>query len=203
MTVRTASSGVKNDTQESEMAKALRFACFVVAITVTPYVFGQVKLPQETRRPAAAAEASPRSTPAPSGEFFSILDGMPMLLELHHDTEVGTNKPIDVYMFVIEMQVMNSDGNLEPVGLQIHNYYTAKPLTGRTDINPRNARDCRYWNLLITRAMKERKSTEKTWPYVEFIAAQGARVIQTNEDGAVWWSDDIECWGSSDRFSPF
>ncbi len=29
-------------------------------------------------------------------------------------------------MFVIELQVMNSDGNLEPVGLQIHNYYTAK-----------------------------------------------------------------------------
>lgn len=185
------------------MTKAWRFAWLAVAIMVTPYVLGQAKPPQNTRRPAAGAEASASSAPAPSGEFFSILDGMPVLMELHHDTEVGTNKPIDVYLFVIEMQVMNSDGNLEPVGLQIFNYYTAKPLTPKTDINPRNARDCRYWNLLITRAMKERKSTDNTWPYVEFTAAQGARVIQTNEDGAVWWSDDIQCWGSSDRFPPF
>ena len=87
-----------------------------------------------------------------------------MLLARYHDTEVGTNKHIDVYDFVIEMQVMNSDGNLEPVGLQIHNL---------------------------------------VWPYVEFTAAQGARVVQTNEHGAVWWSDDIECWGSQDRFPPF
>jgi len=98
---------------------------------------------------------------------------------------------------------MNSDGNFEPEGLQIFNYYTAKPLAPKSDINPRNARDCKYWNLLVTRAMQARKSTDKTWPYVEFIAAQGARVVQTNEDGAVFWSDDVECWGSSDRFSPF
>ena len=52
---------------------------------------------------------------------------MPMLLELHHDTEAGTNKPIDVYMFVIEMQVMNSDGNFEPMGLQIHQLLHGKP----------------------------------------------------------------------------
>lgn len=126
-----------------------------------------------------------------------------MLLELHHDTEVGTNNPIDVYMFVIELQVMNSDGNFEPVGLQIHNYYTAKPLDPKNAINPRNARDCKYWNILVTKAMQTRKADSKTWPYVEFTAAEGARVVQTNEDGAVWWSDDIECWGSSDRFSPF
>jgi len=184
------------------MRKALWYGCALAFLAAT-YGFGQVKAPQETRRPSITAEASPRSAPAPSGEFFSILDGMPMLLELHHDTEVGTNNPIDVYMFVIEMQVMNSDGNFEPVGLQIHNYYTAKPLAPKSDINPRNARDCKYWNLLVTRAMQARKSTDKTWPYVEFIAAQGARVIQTNEDGAVFWSDDVECWGSSDRFSPF
>jgi hypothetical protein len=126
-----------------------------------------------------------------------------MLLELHHDTEVGTNKPIDVYMFVIEMQIMNSDGNLEPVGLQIHNYYTAQPQDAKNDINPRNARDCKTWNTLVTKALQTRKSGSATWPYVEFITAQGARVLQTNEDGAVWYSDDIECWGSNDRFPPF
>jgi hypothetical protein len=38
---------------------------------------------------------------------------------------------------------------------------------------------------------------------VEFVTAVGARVVQTNEDAAVWYSDDIECWGSSDRFPPF
>ena len=77
-----------------------------------------------------------------------MLNGMPMLLELHHDTEVGTNAPIDVYMFVIEMQVMNSDGNLEPEGLQIHNYYTASPrIPGATPISttPRTAPDGTSW----------------------------------------------------------
>jgi hypothetical protein len=185
------------------MGRIARFACTALALMMAPNIFGQTQAAPETHRPAANAEASPRSAPAPSGEFFSILDGMPMLLELHHDTEVGTNNPIDVYMFVIEMQVMNSDGNFEPVGLQIHNYYTAKPLDPKNAINPRNARDCNYWNLLVTRAMQARKTGSKTWPYVEFSAAEGARVIQTNEDGSVWWSDDIQCWGSSDRFSPF
>ena len=52
-------------------------------------------------------------------------------------------------------------------------------------------------------AMASRDPKSKTWPYVEFLTAQGARTIQTNEDGTVYWSDDIECWGSSDRFPPF
>jgi len=185
------------------MGKAVRICGVALVFLAACAAFGQKKAPQDTRRPAANAEASPASAPAPDYEFFSILDGMPMLLELHHDTEVGTNKPIDVDMFVIELQVMNSDGNLEPVGLQIHNFYTAKPMDPKNAINPRNARDCRYWNLLVNQAMKTRKDTSKTWPYVEFTVAQGARVIQTNEDGAVFWSDDVECWGSSDRFSPF
>ncbi len=175
----------------------------VVALILVSSAFGQTRKANETRHPTASAEASARSAPAPSGDYFSILDGMPILLELHHDTEVGTNNPIDVYMFVIEMQVMNSDGDLEPVGLQIHNYYTAKPLDPKNTINPRNARDCKYWNILVTKAMQTRKSTSKTWPYVEFMAAEGARVVQTNEDGGVWWSDDVQCWGSSDRFQPF
>ncbi len=163
----------------------------------------QNKQNRVTRRPVATAEASTASTPAPNYEFFSILDGTPMLLELHHDTEVGTNKPIDVYMFVIELQVMNSDGNLEPVGLQIHNFYTAQPQDAKNDINPHNARDCKTWNTLVTKALQTHKSGSATWPYVEFTTAQGARVVQTNEDGAVWYSDDIECWGSTDRFPPF
>ncbi|HEX3818925.1 MAG TPA: hypothetical protein VHW45_01265 [Candidatus Sulfotelmatobacter sp.] len=128
---------------------------------------------------------------------------MPMLLELHHDTEVGTNKPIDVYMFVIEMQVMNSDGNLEPIGLQIHNYYTASLLDPWNDVNRHTAADCSRWNKLITQAMASRDPNSKTWPYVEFLTAEGARTLQTNEDGTVFYSDDIQCWGSMDRFSPF
>ena len=126
-----------------------------------------------------------------------------MLLELHRDTEVGTGRPISVYMLVIEMQIMNSDGNLEPVGLQIHNYYTAAPQDRNNDINPYNARDCKYWNKLVTNALLTRDPKSKTWPYIEFMAAEGARMVETNEDGPVWYSDDIQCWGSSDRFSPF
>jgi len=166
----------------------------------------QVKQVRHERRPAALPEATTSSTSAPTQpnyQYFSTLDGMPMLLELHHDTEVGTGKPIDVYMFVIELQVLNSDGNLEPVGLQIHNYYTAKPVNPNTAPNPHNARDCKIWNALVQEEMKIRPPNAPTWSYVEFTVAQGARMIQTNEDGQVWWSDDVECWGSRDRFSPF
>ncbi len=183
--------------------KGFVFTSLVCGLLLTQMVFGQSNEVKQTRRPVATAEASPASTPKPNGEFFSILDGTPLLLELHHDTEVGTNKPIDVYMFVIELQVMNSDGNLEPVGLQFHNFYTANPLDAKNDVNPHNARDCKTWNTLVVKALQTHKSTSATWPYVEFVTAQGARVVQTNEDGAVWWSDDIECWGSTDRFSPF
>src|ERR1700674_1693041 len=90
----------------------------------TSPIFGQTK--QQQRRPAANAPASdvaPYKAQDGRGASY-ILDGLPMLLALYHDTEVGTNKPVDVYMFVIEMQIMNSDGNLEPVGVQINNYYT-------------------------------------------------------------------------------
>jgi hypothetical protein len=179
-----------------------------LALLLAQGAFGQAKETvkkevKHSRRPAATAEASPATQPPPTGDFFSILDGMPMLLELHHDTEVGTNAPIDVYMFVIEMQVMNSDGNLEPEGLQIHNYYTASPQQPWRDVNRHNAQDCARWNKLVTLAMAARDPKSKTWPYVEFLTAQGARTVQTNEDGTVYWSDDIQCWGSDDRFPPF
>ena len=70
-------------------------------------------------------------------------------------------------------------------------------------MNPHNARDCKIWDKLQTEALENRNPKDKTWPYVEFVTAVGARVLQTNEDGAVWYSDDVECWGASDRFSPF
>lgn len=175
----------------------------IVLVGLLSSTFAQEKKQPETRHPAINAEASPRTAPKPDGDFFSIANGLPMLLELHHDTEVGTGNPIDVYMFVIEMQVMNSDGNFEPVGLQIHHYYTAKAVDPNHAFNPHNARDCKVWNSIINYELSRHTSKSVTWPYVQFITAQGARVIQTNEDGAVWWSDDIECWGSKDRFPPF
>lgn len=184
------------------MRKALRWGTFTLAMLAAGSVLGQVK-PREMRRPAANVEASAAAAPAPTYEFFSILDGLPLLLELHHDTEVGTNKPINVFMFVIEMQVMNSDGNFEPVGLQIHNFYTQYAQDPANALNPNNARDCRMWNYLVNTALRAHKASSPTWPYVEFTVAQGARIIQTNEDGAVFWSDDIQCWGSADRFPPF
>jgi hypothetical protein len=159
--------------------------------------------PIETRRPAINAPATPAGAPAPDGEFSSILDGLPILLELHHDTEVGTNRPVDIYSFVIELQILNSDGDLEPEGLQIFNFFTAKPQDARNDVNPRNARDCAIWNKLVTGALQHRDPRLQTWPYVEFTVAQGARVLATNEHGSVWWSDDVECWGAADRFPPF
>ena len=184
------------------MHRAALLSSIALALLVSP-AFAQSKRPVPTRRPAANAPASPANAPAPSDEYFSILDGTPISLVLHHDTEVGTDQPIDVYQYVIELQVMNSDGNLEPVGLQIFNYYTAIPLDPQNDIYTHGARDCGIWNRIVQRDIQQRKPNSKTWPYIEFTAAQGARVVQTNEDGPVWWSDDIQCWGSSDRFPPF
>ncbi|MGB6386465.1 MAG: hypothetical protein WBD25_18775 [Terriglobales bacterium] len=177
----------------------------VAIVMMFTTVFGQSAPMRVERRPAADAPASSvaPADPQVGGEAFHILDGLPTLIELHHDTEVGTNKPIDVYALVIEMQVMNSDGDREPIGLQLFNFFTKWPVEPAKANNPHNARDCRIWAGLQTRAMKNRDPKSKTWPYIEFTSRVGARVIQTNEDGAVYWSDDIECWGSSDRFPPF
>jgi hypothetical protein len=167
--------------------------------------FAQSQQIQHRRRPAVIADAGSSAAPQtqPNYEFFSILNGLPMGLELHHDTQVGTGRAIDVYMFPIELQVMNSDGNLEPVGLIFDNFYTAKAMDPITAPNPNNARDCKIWNTMVLFALNNRNPKSRTWPYIEFTVAEGARVIQTNEDGPVWWSDDVECWGSRDRFSPF
>jgi hypothetical protein len=167
------------------------------------WVFGQESSLRETRRPDASARPSSDWTRMPSNVYFSILDGSPMLLNLYHDTKVGTNKPIDIYDFVIELQVMNSDGNLEPIGLQVHNFYTAKPLDAKNDVNPNNASDCKKWYDIVSGEERHHNPKNKIWPYVEFKTAESARVIRTNEHGAVWWSDDVECWGSQDRFPPF
>jgi len=177
----------------------------MAAMLVAAPVFGQGKQVQTQRRPAmnaAATDVAP-SKPADGSGASYILDGLPMLLTIHHDTLVGSNKPIDVYVFVIELQIMNSDGNLEPEGLQIFNYYTKFPRDAKNDINPHNAHDCKIWADLQTKALQNHNPKDKTWPYVEFTTAVGARVLQANEDGAVYWSDDVECWGSSDRFAPF
>ena len=99
--------------------------------------------------------------------------------------------------------VLNSDGNFEPEGLQIFNFYTANSVDPNTAPNSHNARDCKIWNALVSKEMAIRPPNAPTWSYIEFTVAQGARMIQTNEDGYVWWSDDIECWGSRDRFPPF
>jgi hypothetical protein len=154
------------------------------------------------RRPAASGEASPANAPQPNYDLFSIFNGQPKGLELHHDTIAGSGKPIDVYVFPIELQVMNSDGNFEPEGLIIDHFYTAKPVMPGTAPNPHNARDCGIWNSQIVKEMQH-DPTASTWSYITFTVAQGARTIQTNEDGLVWWSDDIECWGARDRFPPF
>ena len=155
---------------------------------------------QISRRPPLSA---PASETQPTYEFFSILDGTPKALTLHHDTVVGTNQPVDVYLLAIELQVMNSDGDFEPEGLILDNFYTAHAVKPGQAPNPRNARDCGFWYQLVEAAIQNRNPLLRTWPYMEFTVAQGARVIQTNEDGPVFWSDDIECWGSSDRFPPF
>jgi hypothetical protein len=191
---------------ERNMKKTSRFGLLMFAgILAASPLFGQDKQLRIERRPAANAAASdvaPVKKSDGTGSYF-ILDGLPVQLTLHHDTEVGTNKPVDVYVFVIEMQIMNSDGDLEPEGLQIFNFYTARPQQPVRAINPHNARDCKIWNGLQTRALRNRNPKINTWPYVEFVTSVDARVLQTNEDGAVWWSDDIECWGATDRFPPF
>ena len=176
----------------------------VVGMSIGASAFGQGKTIRTERRPAADAPVrSERTQPATGDNGYNILDGLPVLLTLYHDTEVGTNKPIDIYAFVIELQVMNSDGDLEPEGLQIFNFYTAHPQDRKDDVNPRNARDCGIWYKLQNEALQKRDPKSKTWPYVEFVKATDARVLQTNVHGSVYYSDDIECWGSSDRFRPF
>jgi hypothetical protein len=176
---------------------------FVGLLLMAAAILAQAGQLRHERRPAASPQGPlPLVQPVPEYVYFSILDGTPRLLELHHDTEVGTNKAVDVYMFAIELQVMNSDGNLEPEGLIIDNFYTAKAVHPNTAPNPHNARDCKIWNGLVLNEINQRKGG-RTWPYVEFTVAKGARVIQTNEDGQVLWSDDIECWASRDRFKPF
>jgi hypothetical protein len=173
-------------------------------LLAVPQLFAQSRQVRPERRPSAqAASIQTAPLPQPNYEYFTIFDGTPKGLWLHHDTEVGTGKPIDVYVFAIELQVLNSDGDLEPEGLIIDHFYTAKPVDPTRAVNPHNARDCKIWNEYVLAQIATRNPTDLTWPYVEFTTAYGARTVQTNEDGQVWWSDDIECWGSQDRFPPF
>jgi hypothetical protein len=186
------------------MQSVIRLAVTILSVLLALSAFAQDKPIRHERAPAASAEAtSSSSQPQPNRLYRSIFDGRPVAFEVHHDTEVGTGKPVDVYMFAIEMQVMNSDGDLEPEGLIRDNFFTAKAVDPQVAANPHDGRDCRIWNTLVLEAMNHREPKLRTWPYVEFTTVLNARIIQTNEDGAVWWSDDIECWGSSDRFPAF
>jgi hypothetical protein len=185
--------------------KVVRLIVFSsLALLAASSVSAQAGQIRHERRPAAVPETAPTSEPTqPTYQYFSVLDGTPKGLTLHHDTEVGTNRPIDVYVYPIELQVLNSDGNLEPLGLIIDNFYTAKAVNPLTAPNPHNARDCATWNAIVMNEEKNQNPKSHTWSYVEFVVAQGARRLQTNEDGDVLWSDDVECWGSKDRFPPF
>jgi hypothetical protein len=187
------------------MGSAVRHSILlcVAAGLVASSAFAQKKEIRHERRPEAFGSAVALPQTQPTYQYFSILDGTPKGLTLHHDTEVGTGKAIDVYQFPIELQVMNSDGNLEPEGLIIDNFYTANAVDPATAPNPHNGRDCKIWNALVLSEIQHRNPNSPMWSYVEFTVAQGARVLQTNEDGQVFWSDDVECWGSRDRFAPF
>jgi hypothetical protein len=157
----------------------------------------------QARHPdASEASAVSDTQKQPTYQYFSMLDGVPKIFELHHDTEARTGKRIDVYLLVIEKQTMNSDGKREPIGLQFGNYYTAEAMDPATAWNPANAADCKTWVGLALAGLEHHESGQP-WPYIQFATAKGARTIETNEDGAVFWSDDIECWGALDRFAPF
>jgi hypothetical protein len=175
----------------------------IVCLFVAATAFGQGKQNQIERRPVADAPASAEGAQFNETPARDILNGVPIQLELHHDTEERTHKPIDVYALTIERQTMNSDGNWEPIGLQSVTFYTRVAQDPQSDANPHNARDCKTWATLQANAMQNHDSKSKTWPYIEFVKRTDARVIRTREDGAVYWSDDIECWGSLDRFPPF
>jgi hypothetical protein len=189
------------------MKKAASWVVIIlIGMFLTSSAFAQDKEEKTSRRPPSDARPqTQRPNTGGQGPWW-ILDGMPMLYARHHDTEVGTNNPVDVDELVIEMQVMNSDGNLEPVGLQIHNFFTAHPQDAKNDFNTHNGRDCHDWSGLISNALRKKKNhptSSRTWPYIEFIVEIDARILQTNEDGAVFYADDIECWGAMDRFPPF
>jgi hypothetical protein len=168
--------------------------------TQDPSATSQVRL---ERHPNATEAAAVETQKQPTYRYFSMLEGVPMVFELHHDTESRTGKPIDVYLMVIEKQTMNSDGKREPIGLQFGNYYTAKAMDPQTAWNPNNAADCKTWKELALDELEHHEPNQPTWSYMQFAVAEGARTVETVEDGPVWWSDDIECWGVRDRFAPF
>lgn len=187
------------------MKKGMWLAAVLLSVFMASSAFAQDQQKIQRRPAFDAPVRTERPNTGGQGPWW-ILDGMPMLYERHHDTEVGTNKPIDVDVLVIEMQVMNSDGNLEPVGLQIHNFFTAHPQDARNDFNRFNGRDCHTWAGLMASALRKKKknpTATRIWPYIEFITEIDARTLQTNEDGTVFYSDDVECWGALDRFPPF
>jgi hypothetical protein len=194
--------------------KSKRIALAIAAsVWVTSFVFAE-DVPEkpgaaasnhvvQERHPNASETTSWETQTQPNYRFFSLLVGVPKILELHHDTEVRTGKPIDVYMLVIEQQTMNSDGMREPIGLQFFDLFTANAVDPATAWNPANAADCKSWKTETLVALEGHQEWQPTFTYLQLAVAEGARTIETNEDGTVWWSDDIQCWGALDRFPPF
>ncbi len=129
----------------------------MVGMLVSGTVLGQGKQMQIRRQPLphapasdAAAQSVLRGTPA-----RDVLNGVPIQLEVHHDTEVRTHKPVDVYALTIAQQTMNSDPDWKPVGLPVISYtrYAQEP---QRDANPHNGHDCKVWFRLQTSAVQNR-----------------------------------------------
>src|SRR5215813_11043909 len=95
--------------------KVVSSAVLSLVVCAATAAFAQNKPAQELRLPSAVAEAK-QSQPQDSDGSVFVHDGLPMLFKLHHDTEAGTGRAVDVDEFVIEIQSMNSDGNPRPVG---------------------------------------------------------------------------------------
>ena len=77
-----------------------RMFLLLFAALLATSALAQVKKTGQERRPANSPENLARSIEPqkqPPYDYFSILDGTPVLMTLHHDTVVGTNQPIDVY----------------------------------------------------------------------------------------------------------
>jgi len=137
-------------------------ALTLTAVLLSMAAFAQTP-PPSRRRPAKVDEGAP--PPAPDTQYYSILTGQPKGLVQHHDHKKGTNKPLIVDVLTLEVQVMNSDGYFEPIGLQILNFYTAKPQDAENDIYPFGAHDCRIWAYKVAEEENLPQPVMGTWSY--------------------------------------
>ena len=87
------------------MKKGIRLASavFLGALSVSS-LSGQARQLQVTRRPPAVPDAQQSQKREWDGPVF-VLDGMPMLMQLHHDTEAAAGRWTPICCD--EMQIMN------------------------------------------------------------------------------------------------